>query len=108
MDCPGPLRFLWDVLIPLAKTNIAALATIIFIYAWDQYLWPSLVITDRASYDMVMVQLSDLVPDQLSTGGGTPTWHLTVTATLIVMLPPIAIVILVQRWCVGGLINTDK
>jgi sn-glycerol 3-phosphate transport system permease protein len=84
MDCPGPLRFLWDVLIPLAKTNIAALATIIFIYAWDQYLWPSLVITDRASYDMVMAQLSDLVPDQLSTGGGTPSWHLA----MAVILPP--------------------
>ena len=108
MDGAGPLRFLWDVLIPLSKTNIAALATIMFVYAWNQYLWPLLIVTDRANYGMVVVQLSDLVPDQLTTGGGTPTWHLAMAATLVVMLPPIAIVILMQRWFVRGLINTDK
>jgi sn-glycerol 3-phosphate transport system permease protein len=108
MDGAGPLRFLWDVLIPLSKTNIAALATIMFVYAWNQYLWPLLVITDRANYGMVVVQLSDLVPDQATTGGGTPTWHLAMAATLVVMLPPIAIVIFMQRWFVRGLINTDK
>jgi sn-glycerol 3-phosphate transport system permease protein len=57
---------------------------------------------------MVVVQLSDLVPDQMTTGGGTPTWHLAMAATLMVMVPPIAIVILMQRWFVRGLINTDK
>ena len=108
MDGAGPLRFMWDVLIPLSKTNIAALATIMFVYAWNQYLWPLLVVTDRANYGMVVVQLSDLVPDALTTGGGTPTWHLAMAATLVVMLPPIAIVILMQRWFVRGLINTDK
>jgi sn-glycerol 3-phosphate transport system permease protein len=108
MDGAGPLRFLWDVLIPLSKTNIAALATIMFVYAWNQYLWPLLVVTDRANYGMVVVQLSDLVPDQQTTGGGTPTWHLAMAATLVVMLPPILIVILMQRWFVRGLINTDK
>ncbi len=108
MDGAGPLRFLWDVLIPLSKTNIAALATIMFVYAWNQYLWPLLVVTDRANYGMVVVQLSDLVPDQLTTGGGTPTWHLAMAATLVVMLPPILIVIFMQRWFVRGLINTDK
>jgi sn-glycerol 3-phosphate transport system permease protein len=108
MDGAGPLRFLWDMLIPLSKTNIAALATIMFVYAWNQYLWPLLVVTDRANYGMVVVQLSDLVPDQLTTGGGTPTWHLAMAATMVVMLPPILIVILMQRWFVRGLINTDK
>ncbi len=108
MDGAGPIRFLWDTLIPLSKTNIAALATIMFVYAWNQYLWPLLVITDRANYGMVVVQLSDLVPDQFSTGGGTPNWHLAMAATLMVMLPPIAIVIFMQRWFVRGLINTDK
>lgn len=108
MDGAGPLRFLWDILIPLSKTNIAALATIMFVYAWNQYLWPLLVVTDRTNYGMVVVQLSDLVPDQLTTGGGTPTWHLAMAATLVVMLPPIAIVIFMQRWFVRGLINTDK
>ncbi len=108
MDGAGPVRFLWDVLIPLSVTNIAALATIMFVYAWNQYLWPLLVVTDRANYGVVVVQLSDLVPDQLTTGGGIPTWHLAMAATLLVMIPPIAVVIIMQRWFVRGLINTDK
>jgi sn-glycerol 3-phosphate transport system permease protein len=108
MDGAGPIRFLWDTLIPLSKTNIAALATIMFVYAWNQYLWPLLVVTDRAAYGVVVVQLSDLVPDNLTTGGGTPNWHIAMAATLMVMLPPIAIVIFMQRWFVRGLINTDK
>ena len=70
------------------------------------------MITDRAAYGMVVVQLSDLVPDQQTTGGGIPTWHLAMSATLVVMLPPIAIaiaiVIVMQHWFVRGLINTDK
>jgi sn-glycerol 3-phosphate transport system permease protein len=108
MDGAGPLRFMWDILLPLSRTNMAALATIMFVYAWNQYLWPLLVITDTANYGMVAVELSDLVPDQLTTGGGTPTWHLAMAATLVVMLPPIAVVVFMQRWFVRGLINTDK
>jgi sn-glycerol 3-phosphate transport system permease protein len=108
MDGAGPLRFLRDILVPLSATNMAALATIMFVYAWNQYLWPLLVITDRANYGMVVVELSDLVPDALTTGGGTPTWHLAMAGTLIVMVPPILVVVLMQRWFVRGLINTDK
>jgi sn-glycerol 3-phosphate transport system permease protein len=108
MDGAGPLRFLWDVLIPLSRTNIAALATIMFVYAWNQYLWPLLVVTDRAAYGVVVVELGDLVPDSLTTGGGTPDWHLAMAATLMVMIPPILVVIVMQRWFVRGLVNTDK
>jgi sn-glycerol 3-phosphate transport system permease protein len=108
MDGAGPLRFLRDILVPLSVTNMAALATIMFVYAWNQYLWPLLVVTDRANYGMVVVELSDLVPDALTTGGGTPNWHLAMAATLMVMIPPILVVILMQRWFVRGLINTDK
>jgi sn-glycerol 3-phosphate transport system permease protein len=108
MDGAGPVRFLFDVLIPLSRTNMAALATIMFVYAWNQYLWPLLIITDRANYGMVAVELQTLIPNQLTTGGGTPTWHLAMAATLLVMIPPILIVIFMQRWFVRGLINTDK
>jgi sn-glycerol 3-phosphate transport system permease protein len=108
MDGAGPMRFLRDILIPLSATNMAALATIMFVYAWNQYLWPLLIITDRANFGVVVVQLSDLVPDQLTTGGGTPTWHLAMAATLMVMVPPVMVVIFMQRWFVRGLINTDK
>lgn len=108
MDGAGPLRFLWDVLIPLSRTNMAALATIMFVATWNQYLWPLLVITDRANYGMVVVELGKLVPDATTTGGGLPTWHLAMAATILVMIPPILVVILMQRWFVRGLINTDK
>jgi len=107
MDGSGPLRFLWDVLIPLSRTNIAALATIMFVYAWNQYLWPLLVVTDQ-SYAMIAVELSRLVPKFSATGGEVPKWNIAMAGTLIVMLPPIAVVILMQRWFVRGLINTDK
>jgi sn-glycerol 3-phosphate transport system permease protein len=107
MDGSGPLRFLWDVLIPLSRTNIAALATIMFVYAWNQFLWPLLVVTDQ-SYAMVAVDLGRLVPKFSATGGEVPKWNIAMAGTLIVMLPPIAVVILMQRWFVRGLINTDK
>lgn len=108
MDGAGPVRFLIDVLIPLSRTNMAALATIMFVYSWNQYLWPILIITDRANYGMVAVELRTLIPNQLTTGGGAPTWHLAMAATLLIMIPPILVVIFMQRWFVRGLINTDK
>lgn len=107
MDGSGPLRFLWDVLIPLSRTNIAALATIMFVYAWNQYLWPLLVITEP-DHSMIAVELGRLVPKFSATGGEVPKWHIAMAGTLIVMTPPILVVIAMQRWFVRGLINTDK
>lgn len=107
MDGAGPLRFLWDVLIPLSRTNIAALATIMFVYSWNQYLWPLLVTTDD-SYGMVAVALSKLTPVVSATGGEAPKWNIVMAGTLFTMLPPILVVIVMQRWFVRGLINTDK
>lgn len=107
MDGAGPLRFLAQILLPLSVTNIAALATIMFVYSWNQYLWPLLVITDPA-YGVVAVELGKLVPNMHSTGGEIPRWHVAMAGTLIVMIPPILVVIVMQRWFVRGLINTDK
>ena len=107
MDGAGPVRFLRQILIPLSVTNIAALATIMFVYSWNQYLWPLLVITDQ-SYGMVAVELGRLVPKITSTGGEVAKWNIAMAGTLIVMIPPILVVILMQRWFVRGLINTDK
>jgi sn-glycerol 3-phosphate transport system permease protein len=107
MDGAGPLRFLRDILIPLSTTNMAALATIMFVVGWNQYLWPLLIITDPA-YGVAAVELSRMVPDSNTTGGDVPNWHFAMAGTLIVMLPPVVVVILMQRWFVRGLINTDK
>ena len=107
MDGAGPLRFLREILVPLSVTNIAALATIMFVYSCNQYLWPLLVITEP-SYGMVAVELGRLVPKISNTGGEVAKWHIAMAGTLIVMIPPILVVIFMQRWFVRGLINTDK
>lgn len=107
MDGAGPLRFLAEILLPLSKTNIAALATIMFVYSWNQYLWPLLIITDP-DYAVVTMELGRLVPDSSTTGGGVPKWHHAMAGSLVVMAPPIIVVIFTQRWFVRGLISSDK
>jgi len=103
MDGAGPLRFFIDILMPLSRTNMAALFTIMFLYAWNQYLWPLLVTTDPA-YQTAVTELKQLIPNI----GGIPEWHIAMAGTLIVMLPPLLIVVLMQRWFVRGLVSTEK
>lgn len=104
MDGSGPMRFFFDVLIPLSRTNMLALATIMFVSSWNQYLWPLLVTTDRPNYGTVVMELKALIPAQ----NGTPDWNVTMAGALIVMLPPLLIVAFMQRWFVRGLITKDK
>jgi sn-glycerol 3-phosphate transport system permease protein len=106
MDGAGAMRFFWDVLLPLSKTNMAALATIMFVYAWNQYLWPLLIITDHANYGTAVMQLQRIVPGPLF--GEPPRWHIAMAGTLMVMLPPLLVVIFMQRWFVRGLVSSDK
>ncbi|GAB2177747.1 ABC transporter permease subunit [Dongia sp. agr-C8] len=103
MDGAGAIRFFFDVLLPLSRTNMAALGTIMFVWAWNQYLWPLLVTTDSA-HGTAVTQLRELIPQT----NGTPDWHVAMAGTLIVMLPPLAVVILMQRWFVRGLVATEK
>ena len=104
MDGAGPLRFFRDVLLPLSRTNMAALGTIMFLYAWNQYLWPLLVTTDRARYGTAVMELRQLIPSMFS----EPEWHIAMAGTLIVMSPPLLVVMLMQRWFVRGLVATEK
>lgn len=105
MDGAGPIRFFLEVLIPLSKTNMAALATIMFVYAWNQYLWPLLVVTDQDIATATM-QLKKIVPGPLF--GQPPVWNEAMAATLLVMIPPLLVVIFMQGYFVRGLVNTDK
>lgn len=105
MDGAGPLRFFKDVLIPLSRTNMAALATIMFVYAWNQYLWP-LLITTKPEMTTATMQLQKLVPGPLF--GQPPVWNEAMAGTLIVMLPPLLVVVFMQRYFVRGLIQADK
>jgi sn-glycerol 3-phosphate transport system permease protein len=103
MDGAGPVRFFLEVLLPLSRNNMAALATIMFLWAWNQYLWPLLVTTDPA-HGTAVTELKELIPNV----GGIPEWNVAMAGTLIIMLPTLAVVVLMQRWFVRGLIATEK
>lgn len=103
MDGAGALRFFIDILLPLSRNNMAALGTIMFLWAWNQYLWPLLITTDQ-SHATAVTELKQLIPNV----GGAPEWHIAMAGTLIVMLPPLIVVVLMQRWFVRGLIATEK
>jgi sn-glycerol 3-phosphate transport system permease protein len=102
IDGASPMRFFFDVLLPLSKTSIAALFVIMFIYGWNQYLWPLLVSTDQKYYPIV------IGIKQMIAGESQVEWHLVMATAVLAMLPPVAIVILMQRWFVKGLVDAEK
>ena len=103
IDGAGPLRFFRDILLPLSRTNMAALAVILFIFGWNQYLWPLLITTDESFYTIVMgIQRMVTVAD------ATPQWHLVMVTAMLAMLPPVAVVVVMQRLFVKGLVETEK
>ena len=106
MDGAGPLRFFWQILMPLSKGNMAALVAIMFVYSWNQYLWPLLVVTDQAHFATATMQLQKMVPQQDT--GEPPIWNTAMAANLIVLAPPAFVSILLQRFIVRGLITTEK
>jgi len=103
IDGAGPLKFFWDILLPLSKTNMAALFVILFIYGWNQYLWPLLVTTDESMYTVVMG-----IKRMVEVADAEPQWHLVMAVTMLAMIPPVVVVLLMQRWFVKGLIETEK
>lgn len=102
LDGAGPLRFFWDVLLPVSRGNIAALFVIDFIYGWNQYLWP-LLITTKGSLDTVVLGIVQMI-----TGDQLIPWNLVMATTFLALLPPLAIVVIMQRWLVDGLGEVDK
>ena len=104
IDGAGPMRFFKDVLVPLSKTSIAALFVIQFIYGWNQYLWPLLMTTSEDMYPVV-IGIKRMVA-----GGGEAAidWNVAMATTIIAMLPPALVVILMQKWFVKGLVDTEK
>jgi sn-glycerol 3-phosphate transport system permease protein len=103
LDGAGPLRFLWRIVVPLSVTNVAALGVILFVYGWNQYLWPLLVTTDPEMSTAVL-GVTRLMPSMDS----TPEWNVVMAAALVAMLPPVAVVVLLQRWFLRGLIEPHK
>ena len=103
IDRAGPIKFFFDILLPLSRTNIAALFIILFIYGWNQYLWPLLITTDEGYYTVVMG-----IYRMVNSGEALPVWHYVMGTTILALLPPTIIVILMQRLFVKGLIEQEK
>ena len=103
IDGAGPMRFFWDILLPLSRTNIAALFVILFIYGWNQYLWPLLITTDS---DMTTIVMS--IKQMLEAAEQSPQWNIIMMTALLAMLPPILVVVFMQKLFVKGLTETDK
>jgi sn-glycerol 3-phosphate transport system permease protein len=103
VDGAGPWRFFKDILMPLSKTNIAALFVIMFIYGWTQYLWP-LLVTNSNSMNTIVIALRKMI----SFADADTQWHLVMVTAVLAMLPPILVVLFMQRWFVKGLVETEK
>jgi sn-glycerol 3-phosphate transport system permease protein len=103
IDGAGPMRFFWDVVMPLSRTNMAALFVILFIYGWNQYLWPLLVTTEESMYTVVIG-----IRRMIAGGDAATEWNLVMATAMLAMLPPALVVLLMQRWFIKGLVETEK
>lgn len=97
IDGAGAMRFFWDIVLPLSKTNLAALFVITFIYGWNQYLWPILITSD-ASMGTAVAGIRSMI----STSGAPTQWNQVMAAMILTLIPPVAVVLLMQRWFVRG------
>ena len=103
IDGAGPMRFFYDVVLPLSKTSIAALFVIQFIYGWNQYLWPLLITSDESMYTTVIGIKRMIVGSDAANE-----WHLVMATAILALLPPALVVVLMQKWFVKGLVETEK
>jgi len=103
VDGASPMRFFWDVLLPLSKTTMAALFVIQFIYGWNQYLWPLLITTEESMYTTVIGIKRMIVGSDAANE-----WNLIMATAILAMLPPALVVLLMQKWFVKGLVETEK
>jgi sn-glycerol 3-phosphate transport system permease protein len=103
IDGAGPMRFFFDVVVPLSRPNIAALFVILFIYGWNQYLWPLLVTTQESMYTTVIG-----IKRMIAGGEAATEWNLVMATAMLAMLPPALVVLLMQKWFVKGLVDTEK
>jgi len=103
IDGAGPMRFFWHVLLPLSRTSIAALFVIQFVYGWNQYLWPLLVTTQESMYPVVIG-----IKRMIAGGDAATEWQLVMATAMLAMLPPVIVVVAMQKWFVKGLVESDK
>ena len=103
IDGASPMRFFRDIVLPLSRTNLAALFVIAFIYGWNQYLWP-ILITSETRMGTAVAGIRSMI----SSGEGTTQWNLVMAAMLLTLLPPVVVVMVMQRAFVRGLVESEK
>ena len=103
VDGAGPMRFFFDILIPLSSTSIAALFVIQFIYGWNQYLWPLLITTEERMYPVVIG-----IQRMIAGGDSANEWNIIMATALLAMIPPAIVVLTMQNWFVKGLVDAEK
>ena len=103
VDGARPMRFFWDILLPMSRTNIAALFVILFIYGWNQYLWPLLITTDP-SMNTIVMGIKQMFPS----GDDVADWPVIMATSILAMLPPVIVVISMQRLFIRGLVDSEK
>jgi len=103
IDGAGPLRFFWDVVLPLSKTSMAALFVILFILGWNEYLWPLLITSQESMYTVVIG-----IKRMIAGGDATTEWNLVMATAMLALMPPALVVVLMQKWFVRGLVETEK
>ncbi len=103
IDGAGAMRFFWSVLLPLSRNNMAALFVIMFIYGWNQYLWPLIVTTSRANETIVIG-----IVRMIGSGESQTDWQLIMAVAMLALVPPVLIIVLMQRWFVKGLVDAEK
>lgn len=103
VDGARPMRFFWDILLPMSRTNIAALFVILFIYGWNQYLWP-LLITTEPSMNTIVMGIKQMFPS----GDDIADWPVIMATSILAMLPPIIVVISMQKLFIRGLVESEK
>jgi sn-glycerol 3-phosphate transport system permease protein len=103
IDGGGPIQFFFDILLPMSRTSIAALFVILFIYGWNQYLWPLMITTDESYYTLLLG-----IKRMLDVGEGQADWQIIMASTMLAMIPPVAVVIFMQKQFVRGMTETEK
>ena len=103
VDGAGPMRFFYDILLPMSRTNIAALFVILFIYGWNQYLWPLLITTDP-SMNTIVMGIKQMFPS----GDDIADWPVIMATSILAMVPPIIVVISMQKLFIRGLLDSEK
>ncbi|MEP4199282.1 MAG: sn-glycerol-3-phosphate ABC transporter permease UgpE [Aliishimia sp.] len=103
VDGASPMRFFWDILLPMSRTNVAALFVILFIYGWNQYLWPLLITTDP-SMNTIVMGIKQMFPS----GDDLADWPVIMATSILAMIPPVIVVISMQRLFIRGLVDSEK